>query len=69
MIMCHVHTLHRSTSSVGIAGADGEFPVTCGATELLHDCEEKKHYVFSCFVAFSLSLFILVVLGSQLLDG
>jgi len=24
----HVHTFHRSTSSVGLAGADGEFPVT-----------------------------------------
>ena len=22
----HVHTFHRSTSSVGLAGADGEFP-------------------------------------------
>jgi len=33
----HVHTSHRSTSSVGLAGADGEFPVTRAATELMHD--------------------------------
>jgi len=31
-------------------------------------CEETIHYVFPCFVAFSLSLFILVGLGSQFLD-
>ena len=24
----HAHTSHRSTSSVGLVGADGEFPVT-----------------------------------------
>ena len=64
-----VHTFHRSTSSVGLAGADGEFPVTRAATELMHACEETIHYFFPCFVAFSLSLFILVGLGSQLLDG
>ena len=52
-------------SSVGLAGADGEFPVTRAATELMHACEETTHYVFPCFVAFSLSLFILVGLGSQ----
>jgi len=65
----HVHTFHRSTSSVGLAGADGEFPVTRAATELMHAFEETIHYDFPCFVAFSLSLFILVGLGSQLLDG
>jgi len=65
----HVHTSHRSTSSVGLAGSDGEIPVTRAATGLMHACEETIHYAFPCFVAFSLSLFILVVLGSQLLDG
>jgi len=65
----HVHTFHRSTSSVGLAGADGEFPVTRAATKLMHTCEETIHCVFPCFVAFSLSLLILVGLGSQLLDG
>ena len=63
------HTFHRSTSSVGLAGADGEFFVTRAATELMHACEETIHYFFPCFVAFSLSLFILVGLDSQLLDG
>ena len=38
----HVHTLHRSTSSVGVAGADGEFPLTRAATELMHDMRRKK---------------------------
>ena len=47
----HVHTFHRSTSSVGLAGADGEFPVTRAATELMHDLRRKKHYDFPCFVA------------------
>jgi hypothetical protein len=32
----HVHAFHRSTSSVGLASADGEFPVTRTATELMH---------------------------------
>ena len=36
----HVHTFHRSTSSVGLAGADGEFPVT--------------HYVFPLLCGFFL---------------
>jgi len=56
----HVHTFHRSTSSVGLAGADGEFPVIRAATELMHDREETIHCISPCFVAFSLSLFILV---------
>jgi len=64
----HVHTFHRSTSSIGFAGADGEFPVTRAATKLKHDYEETTKYTFPCFVAFSLSLFILVGLGSKLLD-
>jgi len=33
----HVHALRRSTSSVGLAGADGEFPVTRAATELMNE--------------------------------
>ena len=33
----HAHTFHRSTSSVGLAGAGGEFPVARAATELMHD--------------------------------
>jgi len=64
----HVHTLHRSTSSVGLVGADGELPVTRAATELMHDLRRKIiHYDFPCFVASFISLFILVGLGSQLL--
>jgi hypothetical protein len=59
----HVHTFHRSTSSVELASADGEFPVTRAATELVHDCEETFDYVFLCFVAYSLSLLILVDLS------
>ena len=66
----HAHTFHRSTSSVGLAGADGEFPVTRAATELMHDLRRKNiHYDFPCFVASFISLFILVGLGSQLLGG
>ena len=38
----HAHTFHRSTSSVGLAGADGEFPVTRAATELMHDLRRKN---------------------------
>ena len=64
----HAHTSHRSTSSVGLAGAGGEFPVTRAATELIHDLRRKKiHYDFPCFEASFVSLFILVGLGSQLL--
>jgi len=44
-------------------GADGEFPVTRAANALMHDCEETIHYVFPCFVAFSLSLCILMGLA------
>ena len=43
----HVHTFHRSTSSVGLAGADGEFPVTRAATELMHDMRRKKSTTIS----------------------
>jgi hypothetical protein len=43
----HVHTFHRSTSSVGLAGADGEFPVTRAATELMHDLPRKKSSTIS----------------------
>ena len=39
--------LHRSTSSVGLAGADGEFPVTRAATELMHDLRRKKSTTIS----------------------
>ena len=61
---------HGSSSSVGLAGADGEFPVTRAATELMHDLRRKKiHYDFPCFMASFISLFILVGLGSQLLGG
>jgi len=49
-----VHTFHRSTSSVGLAGADGEFPVTRAATELMHACEETIHYVFPLLCGFFL---------------
>ena len=38
----HAHTFHRSTSSVGLAGVDGEFPVTRAATEFMHGCVGKK---------------------------
>jgi len=48
----HVHTFHRSTSSVGLAGADGEFPVTHAATELMHDCEEKNPLRFPLLCRF-----------------
>ena len=37
----HAHTFHRSTSSVGLVGVDGEFPVTRAATELMHDLRRK----------------------------
>jgi hypothetical protein len=43
----HLHTFHRSTSSVGLAGADGEFPVTRAATELMHDLRGKKSTTIS----------------------
>jgi len=43
----HVHTFHRSTFSVGLAGADGEFPVTRAATELMHDLRRKKSTTIS----------------------
>ena len=43
----HVHTFHRSTSSVGLAGADGEFPVTRAATELMHDLRRKTSTAIS----------------------
>jgi len=33
----HAHTSHQSTSSVGLAGTDDEFSVTCAATELMHE--------------------------------
>ena len=42
------------TSSVGLAGADGEFPVTRAATELMHACEETIHYVFPLLCGFFL---------------
>jgi hypothetical protein len=32
-----VHTFHRSTSSVGVTGANDDFPITRAATELMHD--------------------------------
>ena len=38
----HAHTFYRSTSSVGLAGADGEIPVTRAATGLIHDLRRKK---------------------------
>ena len=48
----HVHTFHRSTSSVGLAGADGEFPVTRAATELCMICEEKNPLRFPLLFCF-----------------
>ena len=42
MAMHIPHTFHRSTSSVGLAGADGEFPVAHAATELMHDLRRKN---------------------------
>jgi len=39
--MHHAHTSHRPNSSVGLAGAEGEFPVTRAATELVHDSRRK----------------------------
>ena len=50
----HVYTFHRSTSSVGLAGAGGEFPVTRAATELMHACEVTIHYVFPLLCGFFL---------------
>ena len=38
----HANTFHRSTSSVGLAGADGEFPVTRADIELMHDLRRKN---------------------------
>ena len=40
-------TFHQSTSSVGLAGADGEFPVTRAASELMHDLRRKKSTTIS----------------------
>ena len=68
----HVHTSHRSTSSVGLAGADGEFPITRAATELMHDLRRNyllRFPLLCSFFASFISLFILVGLGSQLLGG
>jgi hypothetical protein len=36
-----------ATSSVGLVGADGEFPVTRAATELMHDLRRKKSITIS----------------------
>ena len=47
----HVHTFHRSTSSVGLAGADGEF-VTRAATELMHDFRRKNPLRFPLLCGF-----------------
>jgi len=47
-----VHTFHRSTSSVGLVGAGGEFPVTCTATELMHDLRRNFHYEFPWLCGF-----------------
>ena len=33
----HVNTFHRSTSSVGFAGANGDSSVTRAATKIMHD--------------------------------
>ena len=66
---CHVHASHRSTSSVGLAGADGDLSVTRTATEHMHELRRKKiHYGFPYLVASFISLFIVVGLGLQLLD-
>ena len=48
----HVHTFHRSTSSVGLAGADGELPVTGAATELMHELRRKKTLRFPLLCGF-----------------
>ena len=62
--------VRKMTPNTGDEGrADGEFPVTRAATELMHDLRRKIHYDFPCFVASFISLFILVGLGSQLLGG
>ena len=37
---------------MGLAGADGEFPVTHAATELMHDCEEKNPLRFPLLCRF-----------------
>ena len=39
----HAHTFYRSTFSVGLAGADCEFPVIRAATELMHDLRRKSN--------------------------
>jgi len=65
----HAHTSHRSTTSVGLAGAHGEFHVIRAATELMDDLRRNIHYDFPFFEASFISLFILVGLGSQLLGG
>jgi len=54
MTMYIPYTIHRSNSSVGLAGADREFPVTCAATELLHTFEEAIHYIFPLLCGFFL---------------
>ena len=43
----HANTFHRSTSSVGLADANGEFPVTRAATELMHNLRRKKSTTIS----------------------
>ena len=54
----HANNFHRSTSSVGLTGADGEFSVTRAATALMHNLRGKKRsttispalWLFSYFV-------------------
>jgi len=43
----HAHIFHRLTSSVGLVGAGGEFPVTRAATVLMHDLRRKKSTTIS----------------------
>jgi len=48
----HAHTFYRSASSVGLAGAGGEFPVTRAATELMHDLRRKNLLRFPLLCGF-----------------
>ena len=43
----HAHTFHRSNSSVGLVGVDGEFPVTRAAIELMHHLRRKNTTMIS----------------------
>jgi len=65
----HVHTFHRSTSSVGLVGLAVSFPSPAQPLNLCMICEETSTTNSPGCVAFFISLFIPASLGSQPLGG